>query len=189
MHPDGMRYRWFPPGVAPDREGRKAWVSDYNSEIPSALELPLLPEKWLNYLSQGKIAASSDRIDMDSSVDKIYAWCDETFHDGDMCDLMRKKLELHKQSISESSTSHDKLVNAHWNLVCLAMEGHTGWLDAVNKIEDFFVKVVQDREKRTLSEVQGEVFRSRMQALRKVKGKLTNESPSGQLSLIRVAPK
>lgn len=72
-----------------------------------------------------------ERIDMDSSVDEIYKWADATFHgdsDSEMCSIMQRKLDGHKKAISEDATSHDKIVNAHFNLLSLAAEGHIGWV-------------------------------------------------------------
>ena len=170
IHPDGMRYWWFPPGVELTKEGRKVW--DANGEIPDARNLPLLPDTWLEYLTQGKMrGTASERIDMDTSVDDVYQWADDTFHDidGKMCSTLRKKLELHLKTIDESSTAHDKITNAHWNITQLAKEGHVGWTSAINALEEFYRKLCIERDKRGMDEVRGEIFRSRIQALRKIK--------------------
>jgi P4 family phage/plasmid primase-like protien len=179
IHPDGGTYWWFPPGVLPDSDGRKVWSGD----LPNAAQLPLLPEPWLDYLTQGKMRGeASDLIDMDSSVDDIYVWADDTFYgdsETDPCDKMTEKLNKHKKLVEDEATSHDKLINAHFNLVRLAAEGHLGWNMAVNELENHFKDITLSREKRTLEEVCGEIFRSRINALRKVKAQVDSRLAIG----------
>lgn len=168
VHPEGGTYWWFPPGVAPDEAGRAAW----DGNLPIAKEFPILPEAWVDYLTQGKMRSTDDdRIDMDSSVDDIYAWADATFHGGDMCPYMRSKLDKHLKLIEDEATSHDKLINGHYNLMLNAQEGHCGWNDAVNELESHFRDTTLARGKRSMAEVREEIFRSRVNALRKIKAK------------------
>lgn len=169
QHPDGGIYTWYEQNQNGEWQPRQG-------QIPDARTLPELPEQWLRYLTQDKMSANDlERIDMDSSVDQIYAWADATFH-GDsetpMCSKMGKKLELHKKGISEDATSHDKIVNAHFNLLSLAAEGHLGWVKAVNEIEQFWMDDVIERDKRTKNELVQEIWRSRTNALRKIKAKI-----------------
>lgn len=170
-HPDGGTYRWFAPGAPLDLSG----IGPVE-EIPDARTLALLPEKWLTYLTQNNMSAGDlERIDMDSSVDEIYKWADATFHgdsDTEMCSMMGKKLEHHKKAISDDATSHDKIVNAHFNLLSLAAEGHSGWVKAVNQIEQFWMDDVIARDKRSRDELVQEIWRSRTNALRKIKAKI-----------------
>lgn len=171
IHPDGGTYWWFPPGVTPSESGRAAW----DGVLPVAREFPVLPEAWIDYLTQGKMRSSDDdRIDMDSSVDDIYAWADATFHgdaDTELCPYMRSKLDRHLKLIEDEATSHDKLINGHYNLMLNAQEGHIGWNVAVNELEAHFRDVTLARGKRSMSEVREEIFRSRVNALRKIKAK------------------
>lgn len=170
-HPDGGTYRWFPPGAPLDLSG----IGPVQ-EIPDARTLALLPEAWLTFLTQNNMSASDlERIDMDSSVDEIHAWADATFHgdsDTEMCSEMQKRINNHKKGIAEDATSHDKIVNAHYNIISLAAEGHLGWVKAVNEIEQFWSEDVILRDKRSLSEVVDEIWRSRTNALRKIKAKI-----------------
>lgn len=170
-HPDGGIYQWY------EQNDNGEWqLRSDNNEIPLATELPLLPEQWLSYLTQNKMSASDlERIDMDSSVDDIYKWADATFHgdtDTEMCSMVAKKLESHKKGILEDATSHDKIVNAHFNLLSLAAEGHCGWVKAVNQIEQFWMDDVIERDKRSKDELVQEIWRSRTNALRKIKAKI-----------------
>lgn len=183
LHEDtGDTYWWFPPGVLPDEAGREVWggASEVAGDLPDARSLPELPEAWFLYLTQNRMRSESqDRIDMDSSVDEVYQWADDTFHSrsgviGDVaedepCPRVREKLDKHKKLVEDEATSHDKIVNAHYNIFRLAAEGHLGWNKAINELEAHFCDVTVERGKRALSEVQGEVFRSRINGLRKVK--------------------
>lgn len=192
IHPDQGTYWWFEPGTVPDKLGRSVW----SGVLPDARTLPTLPDSWIDYLTSGRtIAVEDELIDVDSEVQEIYDWATDTFHKNDChhpsvgsgpeedtqctdcgdetppCQLMRSKLEKHKKLIEDEATSHDKLTNAHWNILHLAFEGHLGWNEAVNELEEHFINVTLDRGKRGLSEVEGEIFRSRIQALRQIKGK------------------
>ena len=173
QHPDGGTYSWYPPGS--DLTDPSVWVQTIDN-IPDARNLPELPEQWLRYLTQDKMLASDvERIDMESSVDEIYKWADATFHgneDTEMCSMMGKKLETHKKGIEADATSHDKIVNAHFNLLSLAAEGHLGWVKAVNEIENFWMQDVITRDKRSKDELVQEIWRSRTNALRKIKAKV-----------------
>lgn len=170
-HPDGGMYRWFGPGAPLEKHH---WVQ--GDIIPDARTLPELPESWVTYLTQNKMSASDlERIDMDSSVDEIYKWAEATFHgdeNTEMCSTMAKKVEDHKNSISSEATSHDKIVIAHYNILALASEGHMGWVSAINEIEKFWTDDVVKRDKRTLDELIQEVWRSRTNALRKIKARI-----------------
>ncbi|AAN02162.1 DNA primase [Mycobacterium phage Barnyard] len=163
-------YWWFPPDADLTPEGRKAWRV---GELPVATELPLLPETWLKFLTRGLMEAGKVEIDMDSTVDDIYAWAYEKFGvDEAVCFRMREKADKHIKLIREEATSHDKIVNAHMNIMLLASEGHKGWDTAIHEIEAAFVDEVQKRDKRSIDELRGEVFRSRINGLRKVKAKV-----------------
>uniref|UniRef100_A0A5Q5CIZ3 DNA primase/polymerase bifunctional N-terminal domain-containing protein n=1 Tax=Mycobacterium sp. (strain JLS) TaxID=164757 RepID=A0A5Q5CIZ3_MYCSJ len=168
----GATYWWFPPGTTPNAGGRKAWNS-HTDVLPKPADLPLLPDAWIDHLTQGRMSATADPIDMDSSVDELYAWADATFNDsaGDaMCGRVEKSFHTLKAEIAEDATSHDKIVKAHWHIYRLAAEGHTGWKDAIDQIETVYRDEVTARDKRGRDELRGEIFRSRTNALRKTKG-------------------
>ncbi|AKU45395.1 DNA primase/polymerase [Mycobacterium phage Madruga] len=174
IHPDGGTYWWFPPGIAPDKNGKSVW----DGVLPDARQLPLLPDSWIEFLSNNRLVMPKDGlIDMDTPVDSIYDWATETFHgddDSQPCTKMREKLDKHIMKIKNSSTFHDLLVNAHWNILNLAFEGHVGWNEAINELEQVWANAVAERggtTVRDLSTLNGEIFRSRIQALRQIKAK------------------
>lgn len=160
---------WFPPGTPLTEEGRKVW----DGVIPDARTLPLLPDSWIDYLTRGRMEAGKVEIDMDSSVDVIYEWAYDHFGtDQPICFRMREKMETHLGLIRNEATSHDKITNAHYNLIRLAAEGHRGWDSALHEMEQVYVDECQTRDKRSAEELRGEIFRSRINALRKVKAQV-----------------
>lgn len=168
IHPTGSQYWWFPPGIDPNEAGRAVWQGD----VPSVSTLPLLPEAWLDHISQGKMRSSDDgEIDMESSVDEIYTWAVDTFNNGDapMCPRMAKSVVALKDEILAEATSHDKITKTHWHIYRLAAEGHVGWNAATVEVEQVWVDDVVSREKRERPELKSELFRSQINALRKVK--------------------
>lgn len=173
VHPEGGTYWWFPPGVLPDSDGRTVWQGD----LPKATELPILPDEWLDYLTQNRMKVNVDeRIDMDSSVDEVYEWAYGLFH-GDpesdhICRLYKGKIKKQIEDIKNEATSHDKIVKAHYNLLRLAAEGHVGWTQAIHEVEKVWVQDVIERDKRGLEELNSEVWRSRTNALRKIKAQI-----------------
>lgn len=166
---DGQTYWWFPPGAPLTSEGRNAW----DGRVPAVADLPTLPDAWIEYLTNGRMVATADPIDMDSSVDDLYAWADATFNgsaSGAACNRVRKSSDALAGEVRAEATSHDKLTKAHWHLYSLAAEGHTGWRDAIGEVEQVWTAEVVDRDKRGRSELASEIFRSRTNALRKIKG-------------------
>lgn len=179
----GTQYWWFPPGTVPNELGRNVW-SDGN--VPQVSELPRLPDTWLEYLTQGKMASADDgEIDMDSSVDEIYQWAEDTFNDGeaDMCSRVTKSVGQHTEKIQQEATSHDKITNAHWEFYNLAKEGHIGWKLGVAAVETVWAQEMIDRDKRGMTELRSEMFRSRVNALRKVKVQVDRNIAIGAIAV------
>lgn len=174
VHPSGETYWWFPPGIPPSESGRGIWDG---SDLPNAADLPELPEKWLDYLTQNRMMADVDvRIDNDISADGVYEWAYGLFHgdpDSDhVCRLYRNKVDKQIKDILNEATSHDKIVKAHYNLLRLAAEGHTGWTQALLEVETAWTDDVIKRDKRGPEELRNEVWRSRTNALRKIKAQI-----------------
>lgn len=151
-------------------------------EIPHVTELPLLPDKWIDYLTNGRMADADGGIDMESSVDEIEEWAAQQFNDEtDMCAYTRKVVKKWKRLIKDEATSHDKVRDAHWEIVNCAAEGHTGWLTAIAEIDKHWIDDVMARSKRGVGEMRREMWRSKINALRKVKVKVENATSAGGL--------
>ena len=159
-----------------------AWANqgDPTHEIPDVTTLPILPDKWVDHLTNGKMRDDDGGIDMDSTVDEVEEWAKEQFNDGsDICVYTRKVLNKWKKKITDEATSHDKVRDAHWELINCAAEGHTGWSDALVEIDRHWIEDVMARSKRGAREMRMEMFRSRINALRKVKVRVENASSAG----------
>ena len=173
--------------------------------VPSVWFLPTLPKKWVEHLSQGFTGASDVPIDMDVSVDEIYEWAKKSFKqkggpsrygpekslealDSLGCSQMRKRVSSWKEQTAEQEDSHYVLTSAHWNLFRMGLEGHAGWMVGVRVLEDFWMRhVLGDPEaggsghgKRGQEEAVNEIFRSRTNALRKIKADVDKNASEGR---------
>ncbi|MFL0237810.1 bifunctional DNA primase/polymerase [Mycobacterium sp. SMC-17] len=170
---DGRRYSWYAP------DGQRC------TEIPDPAGLPELPEAWVDYLTEGRRKASeAGGLDMDLSIKELYLWAETTLPDfaGEPCDTMQGRgIDHHIRQIEEDASSHDKITNAHWALVCLAAEGHCGLNTAIAAVEAVWINdTVKARGKRGVGESKREIFRSWTNAIRKLKGQID----SGRRTLI-----
>lgn len=159
-----------------------SWANkgEHSTDIPHVSTLPFLPVKWLDYLTNGKMQDDPLGIDIDSSPTEIENWAKQQFNDPyEMCYLMRKAMNEWKIQITDEATSHDKIVKAHWQLINLGAEGHTGWDTAVTAIDRHWIDDVMHRSKRRPDEMRGEMWRSRINAIRKVKIKVENATSAG----------
>ena len=166
VHPDtGGQYWWYAPGNSPDGQ-------NISTEIPEAAKLPVLPDDWLNYLTDNKrIDSDGYGIDLDISQDGLNKWIADNFNPGEQCPRMKTLVAQHISDIEEATTHHDKIRKAHWNLICEAAEGHSGVAEAIKEVEAVYTKVVLGQGKRALGVVQKEILRSRWGAFRKYKAK------------------
>lgn len=153
-----------------------------SDEIPHTTTIPLLPDEWVDYLTQGRMRDDDHPIDMDSTPDEIEAWALNQFTDGSeavACDYIRKAVAKWQGRITDEATSHDKVRDAHWEIVNLGAEGCGGWSWAMAEIDRHWIDDVMSRSKRPLHEMRGEMFRSRINALRKVKAKVDQAETKG----------
>ncbi len=166
IHPEGRQYRWHEPGCPLDDSCR------CSGEIPDPAALPVLPQPWIDFLTQGRIEFSTQPIDMDSTDDEIDAWCETTFNkwtQESMCSAVRHAQDKWCNAIRKEATSYDKITDGHWELYSLAAEMHTGWYAAIQKLEKTYCEEVSGRGKRPMDVIFGEITRSRNGAIRKIK--------------------
>lgn len=172
-HPEGRDYVW----ADPNGEQLPA------SEIPNPASLAVLPDAWVDLLTNGRMPDEGTEADMDSSVEDILEWATRLpGYSDEPCDTMQGKgIDYSIRQIDEDASSHDKITSAHWGLIMLALEGHSGLGKAVDAVERHWVEDVKSRGKRSLDEFRREMFRSGVSALRKLKGQVE----SGQLRLVQ----
>lgn len=129
----GAIYRWISP------EG------EYVDGVPDINSLPLLPEKWVEYLTQGfteyddKLSARVDLTD-DAAREWVLSMPDS---DDAPCARMQEALDKALEGMSEGAhdTSRDKLMQ----MMLLAWEGHTGLNTASLALREAFFEEVQGR--------------------------------------------
>ncbi|GAA2555406.1 bifunctional DNA primase/polymerase [Mycolicibacterium diernhoferi] len=179
----GYRYAVAWPSWNPKAQAQYQWLTadDEVCGIPDPSELPLMPEAWVDFLTNGQMRDEGTDVDVDSSVKEILAWVKERpGYDDEPCDTMQGRgVDYWVRQITEDASSHDKITDAHWALIMLAAEGHRGLGQAVAAVEEHWISDVKARDKRSVRELKGEIFRSSVQALRKLKGQVD----SGQLCL------
>lgn len=201
-HPEGGQYLWYAPGAntldgKPDspfgvaqENGRMRFVPPAEEDlIPDARELPLLPDHWVDFLTQERTARSIKPMDMDSSLAELEEWAKETLADtpvgefeetGGVCPGMANAAQKHLDEVCESEESHQPIVNGHWHLYSLGVEGHCGWQKAINGFNQGIIdELVKKRQKRDVHELDRELWRSRVNALRKLKAAVADGESEG----------
>lgn len=174
VHPetDGQYY-WYPPGGEPNGV-------DMSQEIPECTNLAVLPDNWIDYLTDGRQSdgANDYGIDLDVSQDDLKLWIKANFNkdlpdeEGGMCTVMKNLVAQHIDEIEESPSAHDKLTKAHWSLICTAAEGHSGMASAVLKVEAAWEKALREKGKVVGNRnPRKEIERSRWGTFRKIKAK------------------
>lgn len=183
-HPEGGQYTWR------RSDDPKDHVHNID-DLPEVSELPMLPSAWIERLTRGGMRAS-DRdgdIDMDLSVDEMFRWAVGNLpgsgDDDNMCSKMSAAVDYWINQIDEDASTHDKIVESHWNIVCLASEGHLGWRKACVAVERYIANdTVKTRGKRGITELGQEIGRSKINALRKLKAQID----SGKRRLVASCP-
>jgi hypothetical protein len=168
MHPDGRRYRIYPPGSRTPTD-----------EIPEAAALPLLPDAWVDRLTNSRTPDAAVPIDEQSTDAAIAKWGRKHLPGGKPCARMQADTERWQADIYGDPSSHDKITEAHWNLLNNAAEGHTGWPAAVREVEKVWRADVLVRGKRNATEARAEIARSKNIALRKLKAKVDEHAAQG----------
>lgn len=191
-HPEGGQYLFTQPGQVPDGtlpnlvgyrattaklkpgqatgKGRAVSWTEEPVRIPDARELPLLPEKWVNFLTRDKTAFVDMPMNMDLSVDEMERWAKAHMRKGKPCKELKARVTHWKERIEGDPASHDKVLGFHWQLAQMGLaEGHTGCSSAIKEMNDFWMKAVQKAGKRGPSSAAAEIFRSKINAYRKVR--------------------
>lgn len=129
----GAIYRWISP------EG------EFVDGVPDINSLPLLPEKWVEYLTQGFTAYDdklSARVDMsdDAAREWVLSMPDS---DDAPCGRMQEALDKALEGMADGAhdTARDKLMQ----MMLLAWEGHTGLNTASLALREAFFEEVDGR--------------------------------------------
>lgn len=127
VHPEGMTYAWWDDLGLP-MDG-----------VPHIDELPALPQAWVDELDNGSV----DEVEAKASVtaSKARTWVAE-LPGGDPCRAMQSALDRVLPRLDESGGRHEAARNAQLNLVRMGDYGHDGAAQALEMLEDAFVKAV-----------------------------------------------
>lgn len=198
-------YMWYPPGNPPTGsfEPEKGFGTDGTDNgdgtrqvrflqptensgnyfpIPSPKDFAILPDKWVDRLTDGRRSVTFDiPKDKASSWADVDKWANGLFVPGrgEPCSMIKKVRKSTLQKIEDATTHHDLLTSMENNILRLGMEGHPGWLDLLEEVDNAWIQSVHDNEKRSLDELTGEMFRSRSGALRKIKGEVEQARERG----------
>lgn len=185
------RYAVVWPSWNPDSEAQYAWFDPDGAKVesldalPFAEDLPILsPDDaitagWFQFLTRGGMKDTGEEIDMDMSVHEVFNWATGNFRkaasdDDNVCSKMQESVDYWLNAIEEDESSHDKITGAHWHLISLGAEGHYDWAVAIDAVERVYIQDTVKRGKRSIDDVRGEVSRSKINALRKIKAQIDN---------------
>lgn len=183
------RYAVVWPSWNPDSDAQYHWTSpdgkrvESLDDLPDANTLPILspddPDThgWFQFLTRGGMEDTGEEIDMDMSVNEVFNWAVGNFRqalsdDDNVCSKMQGAVDYWTNLIQDEESSHDKITGAHWNIIALGAEGHYDWRVALEEIERVYIRNTLARGKRKLDDLKGEVGRSKINALRKIKAQI-----------------
>lgn len=106
----------------------------FEDGVPTLADIAVLPEAWFTRLTHGGMGESDDPIS-GLSDGQLLEWLEKRpGYDGEMCERMRTAVENLVGGIEASSSTHDVLTAAHWQVLNLAAEGHAGVKAALNEV-------------------------------------------------------
>lgn len=165
------RYMCVWPSTNPDAKGaRYEWrdVDDSSLFTPRLDGATVLPEEWFRYLSNNGVLDTEDPIS-DLTGDELLGWAAETWkdHAGEPCQEMQDSADRAIFEIEDAHDSHPRLTKHHWRILRLGAEGHGGWLSALQKVNECWIRSAGSKRDATegMSE---EIRRSVLGALGKI---------------------
>lgn len=167
---DNAPYRWRAPNGAYYEEGRQAGANAVPSAIPSLSEIAVLPEAWFDFLTCNGMVATDGPIS-ELSGDELLTWAQELFNDskGDMCRIMASVVDEKIGDIEANPDSHPIMLAAHWQILRLGAEGHSGWIAALRKFNNAWAKAAaKKRDSGDMESLAAEIQRSVIGCLSKI---------------------
>lgn len=130
---------------------------------------------WVDFLSRNGVKFDPNiPVDMESSRVELHDWILANFKCASegMCPKMESIVARWVSEIEKTKSHHDKILNAHYNILNAGAEGHPqGVLKACAAIESVWIDTVVKLGKRPLDAAKSEADRSFWGAVRKIKGK------------------
>jgi P4 family phage/plasmid primase-like protien len=185
LNPDAdaedSRYRWRDRNGAYYDASPEAPANAIPVAIPPLSAVEVLPPAWLDYLTCGRMKASNDPVS-DLSGSELLKWAGSNFHDadGDMCRTMSNAVEKKIAEVNDSAESHPIMLSAHWWLINLAAEGHSGIFTALNKFNRVWRDNAVLNSGRDSEVVAGEIKRSVVGTIGKIQPRLEDYIPDDE---------
>jgi P4 family phage/plasmid primase-like protien len=162
-------YRWRAGNGAYYDGSPEADANAIPAAVPPLSDIAVLPPSWLDFLTCNRMLATDQEVS-DLGIDELLTWAAENFNDstGDMCHMMAKAVDKKLQEVKDSPSSHPTLISAHWYILNLAAEGHSGWIPALKKFNDAWAKSAMKKSERGVEEVVSEIQRSVIGTISKI---------------------
>lgn len=176
---DNRPYRWKSPTGAYYDDSREAGANAIPVTIPPLSDIAELPREWFDFLSCNGMIATDEPIS-ELSGDELLSWAQDLFNDSkdDMCRMMSDAVNRKLEEIEESADSHPIMLAAHWQILRLGAEGHSGWVSALRKFNNAWAKAtMRKRDDGDMEGLAAEIQRSVIGTLSKIEPDLNNYVP------------
>lgn len=181
---DNALYRWRSPTGAYYEDRLEAGANAVPVAIPALTDIAILPREWFDFLSCNGMIATEDPIS-DLGADELLSWAQGLFNDsdGDMCRLMAQEVNKKLAEVEDSPDSHPTMLSAHWQILRLGAEGHSGWITALRKFNKTWAKSsAKKRDSGDYETLAAEINRSVVGTLSKIEPDLENYIPDDTCS-------
>lgn len=180
---DNSIYRWKSPTGAFYDDKAKRVANVVPVAIPPLVDVAILPEAWLDFLTCNRMVATPEEVS-ELGGDELLSWASETFNDSrdDMCRIMAAAVQKKLNAIEDDGAgSHPIMLSAHWHILKLASEGHSGWISAMKKFNDAWVKsAIKKRNSYSPETLVGEIQRSVIGSISKIEPTLEGYIPDDE---------
>ena len=168
---NGATYEWLhgKPSDLNYGVGQPATAFEEFDGLPNLAtdDIVVLPVAWFMYLSRQGTLESDDPIS-NMTDSELHEWLLTLRYDDEPCQVMQRDVAKWIERLEESASSHDKLTPAHWRLLNLAAEGHSGVGWALNIFHQKWWEHVQNNAGRARETAGDEIARSITGALDKI---------------------
>jgi len=174
-----------PDGAYYEHRSQAGTIDALAAAIPPLSDVTVLPEAWLDYLSCNRMLATEHEV---SSLGggELLEWANQTFNDshGEMCRMMSNAVEKKLAELLECISHHDLLTKAHWQILRLGAEGHSGWIVAMQNFNNkWFKKTLKDRDADGPEVLMAEIQRSVMGTLSKIEPSVGKYIPEDECAV------
>ena len=181
---DNAQYRWRSPNGAYYEDRRQAGANAVPVSVPPLGDVAVLPKEWFDFLTCNGMVATDDPVS-ELAGDELLGWAQSLFNDskGDMCRVMSDAVDKKLGEIEDSADSHPVMTSAHWQVLRLAAEGHSGWVTGLRKFNNAWAKATAEkRDSGSFDTLAAEIQRSVIGTLSKIEPGLHGYVPDDTCS-------